>query len=405
MSGMADHVLLDRGGSIVVTSVLVANITLPVATDSDCHLSPHSFEECMSRHPDPIPAGEVSIAIFELGQLRFKASLDGVWILGRQRSNEPPPLTRIDTPAANRLVVAKHTDQTVSRDHLRISAAGDGFLLANLSSKCSIDIDPGPVLTPGKQREMTGTVRVRVGGFVLVLEPSPVRRELISLGTPNDYLNPESMSLLTLASDGSTSNPRSDFRQSLVATIGSSFDQQQQSCLMQWLQATAWLFRHATDGERFCKEAVSTIQRMVAADMVLAFSIGSGVSENRDTTQPHNSSEMDWQMEASISTDEDEGWAPPKYVFDRICETRHNMLYRDHWLPTDRDPSGRRTVNALLVPWLNTTSDVTGLFCAARFSSHEHHAGVDPPTSFGTLEASLLELVASEMTHHHETPR
>ena len=334
-----------------------------------------------------------SLTFFRQGEICYETFVTGEVVLGRQRSGEPEPFSTVNLPSMTRVVVASRQDQQVSREHLHIAPRREGgFFVKNTSSNCTISIDPGRDLMPGKERIMEGTVRLHIGDLTVNLEPCHTEEQLISLGTPDDFLSDDAPSLETLPGIATTDSVEHQYQRSLVASLGSSFDGQQRNYLLKWLRAIAKLFRHAGDPTSFCQEAVLAIGQTIGTDYVIALRVFP------ESTPANNSSPFEvpdgWMVEAFNELTSGTLRSPPERVLNRMVESQQTILYRNT-SENSTDP-----YHALVTPWFDSRGKITGAFYAARDSSAKSQTRQRDQRlipQLGPLEASLMELIASGM--------
>lgn len=332
------------------------------------------------------------LRIYFRGKMHLETPIDGRVVLGRQRSGEPTPFNAIAQDEGLRVIVARRDNPLISRTHLLIERDERGkWIVTNSTRNCTIAIDPGHELLPGKKRTFEGTVRIEIEGASVVIETNHSVAQLISLGTPSHRFDSGADSLAT-SPVGHSENPND---RSLIGTLGSSFDANQRDQLLDWLRLTAQLFRHVDDPNHFIGHAVESIQRMIGGTTVLALSCRSGADEftrfSIKTTPPTIAVPTGWTLLASTGTDSQIQQSGLKRLLDQMWETRQSILWKGSAeIDTTKDQSP--TVHQMIAtPVLDSNEQTIAAFVAIR----NELSGSRPCPSWGGIEASLMELIAS----------
>lgn len=308
------------------------------------------------------PATFGILEVFQDGSSRFRSPIDRAFIIGRQRTGDPEPIAKARQEAGDRLIIASRSDANVSREHLRIEPSGDGgFQIINTSRNCTVGIDASRELLPGKTCFVDGFTRLHVHDWVITIDALDWKGRFVSMGTPEHGLGSNDGSLATHPGELN----QTVFGASLVATLGSSFDSQQRAYLMRWLKVIADLFRHAGDRGKFLDQAKLSIRQILGADDLVAYS---GPNSGSDPTR----SASDFVIHPD--------------VIDHVREFGQTILYRVD--ASDQAP-GRQI---MATPLFDRDGNINGILAASRTADQN---GVDPLPSYGELEKSLLELIAT----------
>ncbi|TWU03088.1 hypothetical protein Pla100_00060 [Neorhodopirellula pilleata] len=301
------------------------------------------------------------LEVFHEGRSRFQMPIDRLIVIGRQRTGDPEPIAKVRQNDGDRLVLSPRSDSHISREHVRIEPLVEGgFRVTNTSRNCTIGIDTSRVLLPAKTCWIEGFSRLHVHDWVVVIDALDWEGRLLSMGTPEHRSG--------LADGSLATDPgvmiQADFESSLVATLGSSFDAQQQAYLMRWLRVIADLFRHAGDRARFLRYASLAIRQIFGADDVLTYLDDTAENDQILPTSDH---------------------PIPTELLKRVREYGQTILYRV-------DASGQIPGYQLMVtPLFDRAGRVNGILAASRTA---RQTGCDPLPPYGELEKHLLELIA-----------
>jgi adenylate cyclase len=290
--------------------------------------------------------------------------LNGPTELGRQKTTDESLYSTVWQPAeqCHRIVVARGTEQTIGRVHLRIEPLADGRLqVVNVSSRSTVQVENGPALSRGVPFQCdlsTGGTLFKMGSSRLVrVQPkgSPRGSDPDLGALPSRTLPPEEFT--------------SRLGQSLTGRLKPPTDLALDSdSLIEWLQMALTLLQSATASPDFFPRAARAVVDLADMDSgrVLLFSSGG------------------WREEASASADprRESDWQPSQRILDRVRAERKTF-----WeLPKMATMGSVLGVQAVVAaPILDQKGDVIGVLYGDRRQLGR------PITR---VEAMLVELLA-----------
>ena len=307
------------------------------------------------------------VTIFEGIQLVFEQEIVGAIELGRQRKDEPGPISTHQIGDGVRIVVAELTEVSVSRQQVRIEARVDGhFLVRNLGTNSPIQLKPPRTLEPGQSWVCVGTTRIQLGSRLICVELVPViTQETETTGT-SDVLSLQSATILPGARFG--------FDSDLVKSVRSAPIADQLEPMIRNLQAAIDVFQSANSSADFYRHAVQSVVDLVGLDT------GRVLLWQGDR----------WQLVA-MATDEkleDQTVIPySNFVLSKVRDQKRTL-----W-----QIGGNQDVSASLVnvqsvvaaPILNSRGELIGVLYGDR-----GYGGMTAEREITRFEAMLVELLA-----------
>ncbi len=313
------------------------------------------------------------LSVYAGGELKLRTPLSGKFDVGRRRTSEPEPFEVIKIEDAYRLIIADRLATQISRSHLQITPHADGqWMLQNTSRNCRVTIDPSRELLPGKTCYARGVVRVHLHDVTLVIEPPQAIEQMISLGTP------QPLSLPGVQLIDEHGQPLS-----LLATLGSSFDDQQGDQLMLWLRTIAKLFYSAADNTHLFRDALESIELLIGFDHSMVWT---------------KRGDDDWHVVVHLrdGTFQSEGnqtqsaWCDAQSkVLTQLVQWNQTVLYQSE--SVDHQTTACAIVAS---PIVDHKGLLSGALMGVRLT-HDHEK--TPAKRITKLEASLIELIASGM--------
>lgn len=199
------------------------------------------------------------VTIFEGIRLVFEQEIVGAIELGRQRKDEPGPISTHQIGDGIRIVVAELTEVSVSRQQVRIEARVDGhFLVRNLGTNSPIQLKPPRTLEPGQSWVCVGTTRIQLGSRLICIELVPVIPQETEISGNSDVLSLQSATILPGASFG--------FDSEMIKSVRSAPIADQLEPMIRNLQAAIDVFQSANSSADFYRHAVQSVVDLVGLD-------------------------------------------------------------------------------------------------------------------------------------------
>lgn len=198
------------------------------------------------------------VTIFEGIRLVFEQEIAGAIELGRQRKDEPGPLSTQQIGDGVRIVVAELTETSVSRQQVRIESRVDGnFVVRNLGTNSPIQLKPPRTLEPGQSWVCVGATRIQLGARLVCVELVPV--------IPTEEEAPGS-DILSLASATILPGARFGFDSQMLKSVKSAPMSDQLEPMIRSLQAAVDVFQSANTSKDFYRHAVQAVVNLVGLD-------------------------------------------------------------------------------------------------------------------------------------------
>ena len=285
--------------------------------------------------------------------------LDATLEIGRQREEEPAPVTRIDSALGARIILAPIDDVAISRSHVELApAAGGQVRIRNLSATQPVRLAPNQTLEPGGEALAVPPALLQFGDYAVRVDPAE-DEQLELEGLPERTIPP-----------GKQAPPAS------VAMLGATFDETK---LLRWLETILAVFQSAANAHDFPEQAARAAVKIVGLDAAAVLSCEDGR----------------WKTEALYAGEPCDGespssWAPSQTLLGWVRRDRRTFR---HVPPTGPDtPRSLQNVSALVAaPILNGAGEVIGALYGDRRSGGSS-GGFPRITEF---EAKLVELLAS----------
>jgi adenylate cyclase len=199
-------------------------------------------------------SGGLRLRIYESNRAVFNDEFSGPVELGRQDKGEQGPFARSPLGEKCRLIIASHSEDSISRQHALLEPVGVGSVrIRNLSARVPIRFaDEGDSLPPGESREFTLPSILTFGRKTIRILPCSSDSEGKNLQTLSAPPSPPGsltgfstrLGSLSLATDGGMS-PESVIR---------------------WLQATMGVLQAAAGTTEFLERAARAVVELVGLD-------------------------------------------------------------------------------------------------------------------------------------------
>jgi adenylate cyclase len=306
------------------------------------------------------------IRIYDRQNLVFVGPLNGPTELGRQTENEGEPYGQHQGPDGNRLVIARRSENRVSRKHVLLLPLSETQVqVTNLSRSLPVLVEDGGDIPPGAAGTASLPAVLTVGDRVVRIqqaeqepeqEAEPDLQSLAGVPTPPGHL------VRVPAGIAGWGLPEADDVE--VAS------------LPRWLQAAVGVLQSAISSADFFQKAARALVDLVGLNTgrVLLFEGGSA--------RVHT-------VETAVSFVASPSWLPSQQVVNKVLQEK-----RTFWLtsgPAALHASLRDVQAVVAAPILDRQGQVIGLLYGER--RRDSGSGALPRIT--RLEASLVELLAS----------
>ena len=284
----------------------------------------------------------LEIVVFDRGACRFRTPITGRTVaIGRQRKGEPAPYTAIDPGTVGdravpmRVIIAKLTDETISRSQVLIEIDDDRrqMVVRNTSRNVEISV-PGQIVGPGRQ------VRIDVGSSVQVGEWR------ITVRSPREPAGSSLYETLT----HNTVVPGTRARSGLLRDLFESrVKQKELDVFSPVLDAAVEVLQCAAGGPDFEKQAVLTL--LEQSD----FQRAAVLKLDRDS--------RDWRVVSQAPEQPARPWQPSRRVLQLILQERRPIRNR----PVESTGASLASVATLIAtPIFASDGEVEGVLYADR---------------------------------------
>lgn len=301
------------------------------------------------------------MVVYELAKRVFEVDFRNSIQLGRQRTGEDPPYTRVE----DRVIIAPREETDISREHILVELLPESKVqITNRSQVNNITVGTDKQVAPGDVSVLALPTSVGVVGRVI-----QIKRKAVSHSP--DLL--ASLPFKTIP-PGSASDSVSKIFDSL--SIGRSAVESER--MLQGLQSTISLYQNATN--------VSEFFSMSAQALIDVGTLETAAALRWDGRR--------WQTEAILlnsgdgSSTDNADWAPSESVLQRVKEER-----RTFWRVPDPTASLMGVEALIAAPILDRNGEVIG----ALYGDRKQNAIGPSHQPIGELDALLVELLATSV--------
>ncbi len=315
-----------------------------------------SLDQVLATLPE---AAQYTLRLYYQGRPVFATPFTGPLELGRQRKDEPPPFQRVTDANGDRIIIASQRENTISRQHVRLTLDRDGKVrVTNLSSNRPIDFDTGERLAPGATCELPL-------GKLMVIGDRAVRIQELH----GENLHLKSLAQPTLPPGFSVQ------RSAQLASLVSLGPGETEEELSQWLQAVMAVVQGAAGSADFLQEAAQAVVEIADLDSAAVVLWEDGQWRVR--------SRAGKAAEASTT------WTPSQTMLHRVQLERRTLRHVPEQAVSASEPTSLAEVDALVAaPILNREGEVVGVL----YGDRRTRVG---EMEISSLEALLVELIAS----------
>lgn len=306
------------------------------------------------------------ITIFEGLRQVFTQDIVGVVELGRQRKDEPGPISTQQTGDGTRIVVAELTETAVSRQQVRLEPRPDGnFLIRNSGTNSPIQLKPPRTLEPGQSWVCVNTTRVQLGNRLICMESVPL--------STGDEENPTG-DVLSLSSATILPGARFGFDSDMLKSVRSTPIADQFEPMIRSLQAAVDVFQSINSSTDFYRHAVQAVVDLVGLDT------GRVLLWQGDR----------WRMAAMATDERHEGVTASQVsssVLNKVKEQKRTL-----WQLGNSQDVSASLINVQSVvasPILNRQGEIIGVLYGDR-----GYGGFSAEREITRFEAMLVELLA-----------
>jgi len=309
----------------------------------------------------------VAVKIYVGGQLEHQTVFRDSLEFGRQQAETDPPEDPPYKDTGTRVVIAKHDQATISRQHLRLKRlSGQALLIRNLSKVNTITVGNKP-LPPGDNQAETLPFEVKLGQNIMLRveqQIAPDKHRLISSSAP--------MAAPT-AEDADANRDSQD--PSVVEFLKANRSHSEVVYLLEGLHATLRVFQQASNSADFLTSAARAVIDVVGLDTAAALQ--------------WNGEDFVVKYQAGTQVPD---WAPSREILKHVREKKRT--FRD--IPREADPTQSLDQILALVaaPILNAEGEVIGALYGDRRLDFSEPGTLE----ISEVEALLVELVASSVS-------
>ena len=309
----------------------------------------------------------VAVNIYVGGRLEHRTVFKDSIEFGRQQTETDPPEDPPYKDTGSRVVIAKHDQVTISRQHLRLKRlSGQGLLIRNLSKVNTITVGNKP-LPPGDNQAESLPFEVKLGQNIMLRVERPAAADkhgMISSANP-----------MTPPTTGDADPGLATEDPAVVEFLRANRSRSEIVYLLEGLHATLKVFHQAANSADFLTSAARAVIDIVGLDTAAALR--------------WNGEEFVVKHRAGTDVPE---WAPSREILKHVREKKRT--FRE--IPREVSPTQSldEVVALVAAPILNRNGDVIGALYGDRRMSFSEPGSLE----ISEVEALLVELVASSVS-------
>lgn len=275
---------------------------------------------------------------------------------GRQKIGEPNPISFVEREDAVRCIVTSHTENTVSRDQIRLEVVGSKLVLTNLNQKRQFELNGMPDLAAGAS--LSVDLYSEIGFLDLEIR---LLENVSYQSLPNQTLGPGQLS-------GVQKNAMQSFHSMGESQLGDTHFSQAK--LLHWLTTAMVVFQEAANSPKFLPRAADAVRDIVNLSTAAVL-----LKENGQ-----------WKSHA-VSTDGPvvEEWSPSSTIISLVEREKRTFFNLVEQTSAAQSLMGVKAIVAS--PILSGDNEVIGILYGDR------RTGSGAPVE--ELEAVLVEVLAS----------
>jgi adenylate cyclase len=316
-------------------------------------------------------SGGLKLRIFDTTGQIFADDFSGPIELGRQDKGEQGPFTRSTDRNRDcaRLVIAPHTEDSVSRQHALLTAVGDSSVrIENVSKQVPIPVsEDGLVLKPGESKEFTLPWVISLG-----------RKTIRILANSEEHKNLQSLGSVTSPPGSTLGNLPPRFHSLNLSAPGGGTAGMSPQDIVHWLKTILELLQSATGTSEFLDRAAQAVVELVGLDS------GRTILYENDQWKPVS-------IRTATRIPVDQVAPASRLVLRRVLEERRTLFEKPDVNLTDGRSLDRISA-VVAAPILNRAGEVIGVLYGDRDIASTTTKISGPITE---PEAMLVEALAS----------